>query len=174
MTVSLNYSRGYAEIFGQLHGAMYSQMYKGVEIYFDQDGDLIPGHPLYDAKAKEIVELLLKRDAERAKDEDAEQDGPIEVDPMDGLDEDAPRPARGKSRQAQSPKTTKGIGKTNIKSSSKIDLRGWALGHRREAFPAVRQQIKRDFNFVATDRRSAINFLINEGVVKKSDLAKGG
>jgi hypothetical protein len=193
--VSLNTKRVYNEIYGQLHGAVYSQ--RG--LYFDHAGELIPDHPMYGPAELERVAALTAKEDRTAKkgavvvdDEDDEEFFAGKADDDDD-DEDNPSPPpkpkpipkptkpqppaplpRTARLQAKPPPTKPEPPPVSIERTvgPAVDLKMWALGKKSYQFMTVRNEIKRKYSFMAMNKVSAINFLVDEGVVKEKDLAK--
>jgi len=140
---SLNPKRDYAEIFGHHHGAAYSQG----GLYFDVDGELILDHPDYDEHLK-------------AKAEKLDRTGKFEADEAD--EEYQERVQETKRRKAQEDGTL----------GSKIDFKAWAMGEKSYVFPEVRAALKKVYSFNAVNKQAAITFLVDQKVVKPSDLKR--
>lgn len=153
--VKLKWSRDYGEIFGfDQDGARYHQD----GLYFDEDGFLIEGHSYNDPKAKAKAHARNERESEAVKDEDDEDDDE-ESEPH--------RPITAKERRNTERKPSPVADRVK---GGKLDLKAWAIGTRKYPFPQVRDQIRKDHSFTATDKNSAILFLVEQGIVKERDL----
>jgi hypothetical protein len=192
--VSLNTKRTYNEIYGQFHGAAYTQ--RG--LYFDHEGELIPDHPVYGPAELERVAALTAKENTAAKkgavvvdDEEDEEffSGKTDDDDDDGEEDNPspppkPKPTPKPQPPAPPPRTARLQAKppparpephpapVEKTVGPAIDLKMWALGKKSYQFMTVRNEIKRKYSFMAMNKVSAINFLVDEGVVKEKDLAK--
>lgn len=178
--VSLNSKRPFNQIYGTYHGARYVQK----DLFFDEQSELIPDHPAYGPEQKERAAALMAKEKVAPKgaapveeEEDDEEFFAGRNDPDEDEDEDESPPPKAKAsppnRPAPKVPAVPPV-KTEVKTVGQgIDLKLWALGKKSYNFIAVREEIKRKYSFHVTDKRSAINMLVDEGVVKEKDIPKG-
>lgn len=161
MTLKLNKDRDHAVVFPPLGRAHFMQN----GFYFDQEGKLVNGeHVETDDKGRETtINFLDPKNETRMK----------RLLALDVANQ-AARAARNKALEAE------GIDPATVpededeseeaEKSDKFDLRAWARGEVKAIFSKVQEALREQHGYTATGRKSAIEFMVGEGLVEPEDV----